>query len=1032
MITYISYFVELARVKLLKWVRKALPRISINNFTSDWHNGRYFSALINSCFPGTLSHWMKMSSENALKNITEVHEVCTKKFGINPSFSISDLSDGKIEELQIMTLIMQIRNSELKSLPEAVVVNGPGLDKAQVGKETSFFIDTTEAGPGKLYIDLYYEDGKKIKFRLKEKVSGVLTLTYTPQSPGKVTFDILWSDIPVPNSPFSLRVTDSSLLHIMDFEHHSKLREVEKPIELKLDAKHSGTSNLSAYLQYSDNKEKIEAKTSILENFVVKLEYTPSRAGKAVLHVLLNNKEITNLAVPYTIVDSGGYMISTLPDKHIYHTFEEACFSVTSSKNLPLDVLQMTAILTSDIQIPIRFKSIKDNRGSASFKPTLPGVYKIEVVCVDQLIQGTPFTIQVTDPLSCKLNGKIPSFLELKKPYIFELDTKEAGVGSIMFECVDKNTSLFFKTAFRHQDDEHFKHLEVFPTVEGEYLVGIKYHDQWIASSPFRIQVCNPSKFTIGGDLVEKKAGVIGKPIRFRVESSETIDKNLVPEVKASGPSAKYATKVRLSEDKLSLTADFTPYEIGTHEVSVTFGGFHIPSSPLLLAVVAFDSNTCSATGTGLQEAYTNIPSQFVVLTKTSGFVEDGTLQVNVTGVINKVECRVRIRDNKNGLYNVAYMVTTPGAYLINVLAGGEHIAGSPFKLNAQPGPEAQRCRIYGSALEEDMILTIGKPIDFSVDASKGGIGKLNVKAIGPGGVQARVFIAKGNSKGLHDIKIDPVRHGKYRINVKWSGKHIPQSPFILKIFPGVDATKCKAYGSGLENGTVGTPTSFTIETKDAGPGTLRVCLHGVKDAFKIDIKPQNPKDVRTLIARYYPRKPGDYLISITWSNRHIPGSPFRVKISGEEMEDDFRPNKFKPTPRIEELQVIEEEDEENDDYEISSVTSKVKVKKPLEKGLTSSASLNEVTIPMFGTAVSRQGYHETFVHGDNSVKQNSKPLSQSLSGLEPEKMMTFSGLQKLRGKRKRAVTSPGRMNTKDKNGEFHGQAVLHVKTKNQ
>ena len=89
---------------------------------------------------------------------------------------------------------------------------------------------------------------------------------------------------------------------------------------------------------------------------------------------------------------------------------------------------------------------------------------------------------------------------------------------------------------------------------------------------------------------------------------------------------------------------------------------------------------------------------------------------------------------------------------------------------------------------------------------------------------------------------------------------------------PGADPTKCKASGPGLQDGNVGDPGWFIIETRDAGAGTLQVRLHGVKDAFKIDIKPKDSKDMRTLEARYDATKPGDYLITIKWSDVHIPG----------------------------------------------------------------------------------------------------------------------------------------------------------------
>ena len=82
----------------------------------------------------------------------------------------------------------------------------------------------------------------------------------------------------------------------------------------------------------------------------------------------------------------------------------------------------------------------------------------------------------------------------------------------------------------------------------------------------------------------------------------------------------------------------------------------------------------------------------------------------------------------------------------------------------------------------------------------------LSVKAVGPRGTQAQVYPAKGNKRGLYNIALNPIRPGKYRVSVKWSEDHIPGSPFMLKVYPGADASKCKAYGSGLKDGLVGQP----------------------------------------------------------------------------------------------------------------------------------------------------------------------------------------------------------------------------------
>ena len=915
--TYLSYFVEPFQAKLLKTVQKILPQFGIKGFSEDWHDGRAFGALLTACFPNLFVNWAQFEGPNAQREfVEELLKVARKRLGIRPPFKAADLVSGKVEELQIMTLIMQIKSADLVSLPDEIAVRGRGIEEADFQKETSFVIDTSEAGPGKLDIDAFYEDdGRKLKFRLVEKSKQVFGLTYTPTFTSNIIFNIMWSETPIPRSPFTVPVTDSTLVKIVNFDTHSTVVEAGKPIALEFEAKDGGKGRLNGYLQYG--REKIHAVAMGLPNGNIRLGYTPTRSGTAVLHIFWNKEELKHLAVTYTVVDIGGYSVQALPRNKVYCIFEEPEFCVHSGKGLPLDVLQMTAVMNLDVQVPIHFTSVDGNRGYASFTPTLPGVYQIEVVCVDQLIKGTPFSVRVTDPHSCRIRGEIPSFLRLGEPHDFKVDTKEAGIGSLTFESSDRDISTCFRTHLEPSYANDLQTLQVTPLEEGEFLVGVKYQGHWISNSPFRVQVCDPTKFRVA-----EKLGLanVGNAVEFTVRSAERLENGMVPQIKASGPSAKYSPQVVKSESGLAFSVKFIPWEIGEHEITVRYGDFDIPNTPIHFPVVSFDADACSAAGSGLQRAYTNIPAQFLVLSKQNGLLDDGTLKITVASVIDGRECRIRARDNKNGTYSIAYLIDTAGAYLISIQTAGRHIPGSPFKLNALPGPEAHKCRMYGPALDEETILTFGKPIEFTVDTSKGGMGKLKVKAVGPDNTSARVFVAKTDRPGKYDINVDALTHGKHRVSVKWSGQHIPSSPFLIKVFPGADARKCLAYGPGLEDGHVGKKSSFTIETKNAGAGLLKVRLHGIKGAFKIEIAPVDQKNRRTLLANYNPTQPGEYLITIKWCDINVPGSPFRVRIVGDGTERSAVPLVvYTPTPRLsEDLSAFEEigddDEEDNED----------------------------------------------------------------------------------------------------------------------
>ena len=191
-----------------------------------------------------------------------------------------------------------------------------------------------------------------------------------------------------------------------------------------------------------------------------------------------------------------------------------------------------------------------------------------------------------------------------------------------------------------------------------------------------------------------------------------------------------------------------------------------------------------------------------------------------------------------------------------------------------------------------------GNPLDMYVDTQEAGTGDLRVTIVGPDDSKPKVFMA--NDAGTYSIKWDVPYAGRYNTHIWWADQYIPGSPFKLKVNPGPNAGMVNAYGPGLEpNFEIGTDSSdFTIETKDAGIGTLTVRVHGVKGAFKIQAQPTDSTDMRKLKAFYHPNQAGDYIIAIRWSGAHVPGSPFKVSIRKPASEEDpDKKEKQKPIP---------------------------------------------------------------------------------------------------------------------------------------
>uniref|UniRef100_A0A3Q2Y272 Filamin A, alpha (actin binding protein 280) n=1 Tax=Hippocampus comes TaxID=109280 RepID=A0A3Q2Y272_HIPCM len=134
------------------------------------------------------------------------------------------------------------------------------------------------------------------------------------------------------------------------------------------------------------------------------------------------------------------------------------------------------------------------------------------------------------------------------------------------------------------------------------------------------------------------------------------------------------------------------------------------------------------------------------------------------------------------------------------------------------------------------------------------------------------------NKDGTVTVKYAPVEAGLHEMDIKYDGIHIPGSPLQFYV-DYMNSGNVSAYGPGLIHGTVNKPAVFTVNTKDAGEGGLSLAIEGPS---KADISCLDNQD-GTCSVSYLPVLPGDYSILVKYNDKHIPGSPFSAKITGDD-----------------------------------------------------------------------------------------------------------------------------------------------------
>ncbi len=133
------------------------------------------------------------------------------------------------------------------------------------------------------------------------------------------------------------------------------------------------------------------------------------------------------------------------------------------------------------------------------------------------------------------------------------------------------------------------------------------------------------------------------------------------------------------------------------------------------------------------------------------------------------------------------------------------------------------------------------------------------------------------NGNGSIGLSCQPNERGLHTIDVKYNDDHVQGSPYKFYASP-LDDNKVHAYGPGLTHGVCGDPANFVISTRGAGAGGLALAVEGPS---KADINCQDNKD-GTVNVSYLPTAPGEYKISAKFADKHIEGSPFTCKVTGE------------------------------------------------------------------------------------------------------------------------------------------------------
>uniref|UniRef100_A0A8C0X407 Calponin-homology (CH) domain-containing protein n=1 Tax=Castor canadensis TaxID=51338 RepID=A0A8C0X407_CASCN len=778
--------------------------------------------------------------------------------------------------------------------PTKVVASGPGLEPRKVGEAGLLRVDCSEAGPGTLGLEAVSDSGAKAEVSIQNNKDGTYAVTYVPLTAGipglwhmlgfplKLTFELPFDSSKVmalgPGLPYRkvrdtllARPRSSPITKILGsgFAPQFTMRCCSSLCGCSADVFREATTDFTVDSRpltqvggdhikaHIDNPSGASTECFVTDNAdgTYQVEYTPFEKGLHIVEVTYDDVPIPNS--PFKVAVTEGCQPSRVqaqgPGLKEAFTNKPNVFTVVT-RGAGIGGLGITVEGPSESKINCRDN--KDGSCSAEYIPFAPGDYDVNITYGGAHIPGSPFRVpvkDVVDPSKVKIAGPgLGSGVRACIPQSFTVDTSKAGLAPLEVRVLGPRGLVEPVNVVDSGDGTHT--VTYTPSQEGPYMVSVKYDDEEIPRSPFKVKVLptyDASKVTASGPGLSSYGVPASLPVEFAIDARDAGEGLLAVQITDQEGKPKRAVVHDNKDGTYAVT--YIPDKTGRYMIGVTYGGDNIPFSPYRIrAMQTGDASKCLATGPGIAPTVkTGEEVGFVVDAKTAG-------KGKVTCTIltpDGTEAEADVIENEDGTYDIFYTAAKPGTYVIYVRFGGVDIPNSPFTLAviSKYRPSNQTSMPCTQLLGENCwwahcpvcLCSTGEIVD--------------------------------NKDGTVTVRYAPTEVGLHEMHIKYMGSHIPGTPLQFYVnYP--NSGSVSAYGPGLVYGVANKTATFTIVTEDAGEGGLDLAIEGPS---KAEISCIDNKD-GTCTVTYLPTLPGNYSILVKYNDKHIPGSPFTAKITDD------------------------------------------------------------------------------------------------------------------------------------------------------
>ena len=565
-------------------------------------------------------------------------------------------------------LLVTYSGNPIEDSPEIAIydtskikIYGPAFDGISLGETTSLHIDFSEAGDGKLVVNIIGPAADLLE-RQTNKEDTVATFTLTPSVAGEYQVEVTFGGDLVPRSPFSIPVRDINQVLVSGSGITGETARVGQPADVIVDTSESGPAPVEARVTLpSGESQTIDLHNNDEETDSYCGSYTPTEPGHYCVEVMFNGELLPES--PFQVPIGSPESVRLQGDGLEYAFVGEdniiECFTNEAGPG------ELSAEFNGSSLVQWYVTPVNDSIQELHYSVDAPGTYEFDVYFNGFPVEEQARQIQAVDLRKCQVSGPgvMPGLCANMSTY-FEVDMHDAGQGEL--NVVIKSSNNDDLPIEITETGKNLYQINYTPQCPGDHNVTIQYNGREVETSPICVPVGDPSQVKCSGSGLTH--AIINEPAEFIVDYREA-GKGSV-NVSIEGP--EQVTNIQQTDNSDGTESiTYTTSQPGHYSVNVLFMDVPVNGSPFQLECERPPPDALKCIISGLDE-----PGHFTVDCKDAG--GSGLLEVGVCGKYVPVEF-VSVKHNGDYMFSVSYDIKTPGKTTISVKWHDQHLTGSPF-----------------------------------------------------------------------------------------------------------------------------------------------------------------------------------------------------------------------------------------------------------------------------------------------------------------------------------------------------------------